>query len=277
MTAEYWIAKYVEDAFRNETRNVGVFVRHKGEVVCKLIGERDDGSLDQRRIRGLFPYSGVYPQWHEYWRECVAQNDLNAIVNAATENFYATYGGFVTDTGDDSATIVADFLYSLLISPGGVPEAYEWSEEASVEVSLLADVSAAFADFRLLADNLKLEAPHPIERNRPVTGKSVTHVPSFTQKNGHLYVMESIDLSLTKQKHIKERAGWMAYMFSDIRDEHPEAESFSIVRPDPDDGAEAVQYARSVLDKTSHIIDWTNENQRNAFLQERRRVALTFG
>ena len=54
MTATYWIAKYVEDPFRNEPRNVGVIVLKNGVSVGKFFGERDNGTLDQRKLKAMF-------------------------------------------------------------------------------------------------------------------------------------------------------------------------------------------------------------------------------
>lgn len=276
MTTEYWIARYVADPIRGEAKNVGVFVRHKGELSAKLIGVRDDGSADNRRIRGMFSQPAVFNQWQEFWSDCVKTQDLQSILKGNTTNFLVTEGGSVSDTGNDPIRDVVNFLYSLTVSEGGAVEAFDWANDTSPEMDLLADVSAAFEGDQILA-GLSLSPAHPIERNQTIVGKSVPHTPSFSQRNGRLYVMESIDLGLTKQKPIRERAGWMAYMFSDIGESHPDAVSISIIRPQKGEELDAARFARTVLSDTSEVIDWSDDRQRNAFIQERKRIALSLG
>jgi len=277
MTTEYWIAKYVSDPFRGETKNVGVFVRHNGQIAAKLIGVRDDGVVDNRRIRGIFSQPTVFNQWQDFWQECIAEQDLQSILNGNTTNFFVIEGGSVSDAGNDPINGICDFLFSLIVSDGGAVEAFEWNNEASYEMDLVADVSSAFEETLILADLTNQNNPHPVEKNQAVPGKSVVHTPSFSQRNGRLYVMESIDLGLSRQKPIRERAGWMAYMFSDIKESHPGTVSISIIRPEQGSGAEATRFARKVLSDTSEIVDWSDQSQRTAFLQERTRIAISFG
>ena len=92
-------------------------------------------------------------------------------------------------------------------------------------------------------------------------------MPSFTQRNGHLDVFDYIDLNSKRIDKIKERAGWMAYMFSDLKEADRNTGTFSLVRPAENDG-EAVQYARIVLGNESAVVNWMDQNERAAFLRE---------
>jgi len=94
MSASYWIAKYVEDPFRNEPRNIGVIVSLDGILDARFLGERDDGTVDARKLRG-FTYPAVYSQWREFWRRKIRARDLNAITDGDTANFYVAFGGEV--------------------------------------------------------------------------------------------------------------------------------------------------------------------------------------
>jgi hypothetical protein len=69
----------------------------------------------------------------------------------------------------------------------------------------------------------------------------------------------------------------MAYMFSDIKEANPTAASFSIVRPAREDSAGSVDYARNMLEGASNIINWGDIGQRQLFLQERTRIAVSLG
>jgi hypothetical protein len=274
--ARYWIAKYVDDPFRNETRNVGVIVSLGGNTAARFVGERDDGQFDGRKVKG-FAFPEVYSQWRDYWREAVDAARIDEIVASPTANFFVVFGGEVSDVGDGDARAVGAFLFSLLVSEGGIAEAFQWGDEEEIEASLSDEISQALKESHILGDDGTLLAAHPVQRGRLVQGHRVPHTPSFSQENGSLYVMEHIDLSSRKRKTVQERAGWMAYMFSDIKDAHPGAVSYSIVRPARDDAAGSVSYARQMLDGASNIVDWANSAQRREFVQERTRIAVSLG
>ncbi len=87
--------------------------------------------------------------------------------------------------------------------------------------------------------------------------------------------MEHIDLAQVRQNKTKERAGWMGYMFSDIREGNPDCEAYSLVRPEKAFGAAPIEYAKEVLSKESRVVNWSDEREKGAFLEERRRIAET--
>jgi hypothetical protein len=68
MSTKYWVAKYIEDPMRNETRNVGIFVDHNGIKAARFLGERDDGVFDARKLGSKFIFPNVYIQWRSFWR-----------------------------------------------------------------------------------------------------------------------------------------------------------------------------------------------------------------
>lgn len=190
----------------------------------------------------------------------------------------------MSDTNDDPIEKVISFLYNLLVSDGGAAEAFALNELQEGAMNVDMPQAEAFQDMSVVLEQSLSSAGlsdatniHPILKDQPVSGRSVEHRPSYSQQNGRLYIMESIDLSLTKHKVIRERAGWMAYMFSDIKEVHPSAVPISIIRPERDSSLDAVRFARSVLGSTSEVIDWSNEDQKSAFLRERTRIASTFG
>src|SRR3954454_8601622 len=125
MTVSYWIAKYVDDPFRNEPRNVGVVVSLNGVLAARFVGERDDGTFDARKLGKLFTHPTVYAQWREFWRSKVRARDVDAVLKATTPNYYMQSGGEVSDTGSDDPYDICQFLYNLLIGEG-VVQAFEW-------------------------------------------------------------------------------------------------------------------------------------------------------
>jgi hypothetical protein len=276
MSARYWIAKYVEDPLRNEPRNVGVIVSMPEGIAARFAGENEEGTIDRRKLQ-RFKYADIYIQWIDYWRSQIRADQLDEIVHSPTPNYYVAVGGEVADTGADAPAIVCNFLFSLLVSEEPMMQAFELAEQAATEQELPTEVSKAFSDLALLAEAPTLQVRHPIKKNEPIQGAHAVHKPSFSQTNGRRYIYETIDFGVKRQKLIRERSGWMAYMFSDIRRENSNLEAFSIIRPAPDDGGEATEYARAVLGGDSQLVDWRDDAQRKRFLNERQRIAETIG
>jgi hypothetical protein len=275
MTVRYWIAKNVEDPLRNETRNVGVIASDGRSLAARFVGERGTGELDRRLLGQRFRHPDVYLQWLAYWRKEIDQGYLEAVLRATTANYFVTEGGETTDTDSDSVETVCAFLYSLLVSENPVMQAFELAEEEDETRGLDSEISHALSDLNILSNVPKLDARHPVRRHEPVRGKRVVHKPSFSQKNGRLYVYEAIDLTMKRPKTIRERAGWMAYMYTDIKQEEQSAETYSIFRANPDDGGEAVEYAKKMLSGESTLVNWSNDNERKRFLTDRQRVATS--
>ncbi|WP_315783022.1 hypothetical protein [Bradyrhizobium sp. SZCCHNPS1003] len=275
MTVQYWIAKNVEDPFRNETRNVGVIARDACGIAARFIGERDTGELDRRLLGQRFRYPDVYLQWLNFWRSEIGLGRMDSILKAKTPNYFVVEAGEITDTGGDSVEAVCAFLYSLLISEAPVMEAFELGEEEDLTRGLDSEISHALTELNLLADAPKFGVRHPVMREHPVRGKHVVHKPSFSQKNGRLYVYEAIDFTMKRPKIVRERAGWMAYMYADIKQEDETAETFSIFRPNSDDGGETVEYAKKILGGESMLVNWADDNERKLFLSDRQRVATS--
>jgi hypothetical protein len=271
MSARYWIAKYIEDPLRNEPRNIGVVALTADGIAARFAGENEEGVIGRRRLQ-RFKHADVYIQWIDYWRGEIEAKRIESIVQNATPNYYVVEGGHVSDTGADSAIAVCNFLFSLLVSDEPVMRAFELADEVAREQELPAEVSNMLAELDLLADAPTLHVRHPIRRNAPVKGAHATHKPSFSQLNGRQYIYETIDFNITRPKLIRERSGWMAYMFKDIKQESPDTETYSIIRPTEDDN-EGTDYARAVLEGDSKLIDWRDDTQRKRFLNERQVIA----
>ena len=273
MSTKYWIAKYVEDPLRNEPRNVGIVLEQGGRLSARFLGERDDDTLDGRTIRAKFSHPNVYTQWHSYWRKQITSGDIQELLRRSTSNYFVVEGGEVSDVGSDPASEVCQFLFDMLVG-GGPLEAYRWQTDEDGNMTLASEIVDALDRLHVLAKENELFAPHPVVRERPITGKHVTHRPSFSQQNGRLYVFDHIDLSGPRPNKIKERAGLLGYMFSDIRASQPNAITYSLVRPAHQNPVDAIQYANSVLGSESHVVNWADDQERSRFLEERKQAAI---
>lgn len=277
MSAQYWIAKHVDDPFRNETVNIGIIVLKDDVYAARFFGEREDGFLDGRGYTKSFRHPAVFAQWREYWREQIDSGLVAEAVSARTANFYLDVGGDVADTGTDSAADVSAFLYGMLVSKSTQPAALfyplaEVDEDATAPAALQGSIQDAFAELNILASERDLLVRHPIVQEKPISGRHVRHTPSFSQRNGHLSVIEYIDFNNRFVKQTRDRAGWMAYMFSDIASLEGDAEAFSLIRPAANDSG-AIDYAKALIGGESRIVNWNDDNARASFLNGRQTAA----
>src|SRR5437016_2061747 len=149
MAPHYAVAKYIRNPLRQEPVNVGVLLWANGQVLTRFLGESDAGF----RVGGLsrlFNDWKVYEQWVDYWRTSISRPSVydpatkkevdprnpafvEYLVRSSRENFVVWDGGEVWDVGSDSPRDVLNYLYALLVSPGGYEEALRVQEVASTE------------------------------------------------------------------------------------------------------------------------------------------------
>lgn len=275
-SARYWVAQYVRDVFKNEAKNVGVFVELDGAVECRFLGETD-GEIDGRKLK-LFSYPDVYRQWVAYWRAEV-NRDLRGVIEAPASNYRVVEGGEVDgllpeERGAESMREVTNYLYSALVSEGGFAEALGAGPEAEQQV-LAGEVLDALKQADVLEASWQV-LPHPVRRGAPVKGNlGVEHRPAFSQENGRLYVMETVDFTLPRRQPSRDHAGWSAYMFSDIRNLRQDAQGIAVVRVTEQDEheSEEVRSSLAILRNEGDVVNWLREPERARFLAERKEVA----
>ena len=280
MKAHYWIAQYLPDLFRNEPRNVGVIAQVGPTVVARFVGEMPDLQVDGRKIKG-FRYPGVYRQWVGYWRSRLSAVSPDALKQESGHHYRVVDGGLATDVEPDSPEEVVNYLYALLVSDGGFLEAIKTEDERVETIErqpLQSDIEAAFRDAQILTDTDDLlTPPHPIRRGVRLRGASGVYTPAFVQRNGRCFVMESIDFTGRLAQRSRDHAGWSAYMFKDLRSEQQDIEAIAIVQVSEDNlNDEAVQNGYDLIEKEANcIVHWDDTDQRQSFLEERRKVALS--
>ncbi len=267
MSMHYWVAQHISDLFRNEPRNIGVFVRNEEQMAARFIGETENSQIDGRKLKG-FSRPEVYRQWVEFWKDQIPRNRPEDLVKSSGSHYRVVSAGKVSDTDNDTPEMVVNYLYSLLVSEGGLKEALE-NEEDSLEdpaISLQDDLITTLMENELLeSDDLFIH--HPIRKNVKIPGKNLSHTPAFVQENGSLYVMEPIDFTQSRKKYSKDHAGLSAYMFRDIRDSISNVSSIAIVKVTEEDlEVEDVQYGMAVLENEADIVNWLDSKQKSQFI-----------
>ena len=276
---QYLIAQHIAVPLRQEAANVGVLVKHGDSVGCRFIGENEPGRLDGRRLKS-FRFPDVYRQWVKHWRDHLELNrelSIEDLTEYNTAHYRLVQGGVVVDVGSDPVQKVVDYLFRLLVKDDG--EAYEDKVSASAMAvpSLKKEIARAFAERGLLASaagGRELFAPHSIVENEEMSGTSdARYRPQFSQENGRLYLMESFDLT-TPDGNMESRAGFVAYMYRDIAETRGPIKAFSLVRGlAQSEARQEIRNSMCVLQAESEIVDWTDSQARNGFLEERLRVA----
>lgn len=272
-SAKYMIAQYITDLFRNEPKNIGVFIELNGDVFAKFLGEMESGEIDGRKLKG-FKSPDTYRQWIDYWRKIVTTNKFNDLTNASGAHFRVIEGGEIEDFETDSVEQIANSMYSMLISEGGYLEATTGlSEEVQPQIfSLENELSGQFKERNLFNEN---QVIHPVKKKIAVQGLSLIHKPTFSQENGALYVMEAIDFTTSQKGRSIDHAGLSAYMFKDIRDKNSKkVETISIIKLNESDlENEDVTYGYRMLKNESHIINWLIEKERQDLLKQCENIA----
>lgn len=276
MNTQYWIAQHIEDLFRNEARNVGVFVQLENELIGRFFGEVDAGLIDGRRLRG-FSYPDVYRQWIAFWRRELQQGDPERLVETSGSHYRVLEGGVIDGTEGSSAQDVLNYLYALLVSEGGLTEALGKSDAAieTAVFSFVDEVASRFLENQILIDIGDLLVRHPIRRSVEVKGRiNAVHVPAFVQENGRLSIMETVDFTTKYKRRSRDHAGWSAYMFRDVKAANDNAETIAIVKVTEDDRMNYdVDNGLTMLQAEAAIIPWLEVGTRERFIQDRIELA----
>lgn len=270
--ARYFIAQHVADPLRNEPRNIGVIVAVGNERTARFIGDTGAGKVDGTKVRFL-QYPDVYRQWVSHWWSLVKADsfDLDRLSESSKEHYRMIDAGEVANIGSDSVHDVANYLYAAMVSEGNLALALGGDDDIE-SAPLQEDISEAFAAAAILSDNESTPSiPHPVQRGKSVRGKaSKPHHPAFVQDNGELLVADAVDLTTSRQAWARDRSGLLAFMFSDIRAEHPNANAVSIIRVTAEGAkSDKIAYAMSLLESTSRLVNWLDTDARNTFIRER--------
>lgn len=275
-SARFYIAQLTPDLFRREPTNVGIIVQKEDTVVARFVGERPVGEIDKRQLKNIGA-PDVYLQWVEYWRRLLKKPKLSdkELFDANGGHFNVIAGGEVSDIGNDSIQQVMDYLYPLIVSDGGLFEALGKKEAAEglTEITLKKKITQAFENVSILEAGSSQNVwtpPHPVRKERPVAGKIAIHTPAYSQENGKLIVMETIDFNTRQKVHAKEHSGFAAFIFRDIKDAIENAETVAIIQlASADKDNPTVAYSLSLLEKTAdRIVNWSVMPQREQFINK---------
>ena len=157
MSVSVLLAKYVPDRRRNEPRNVGVLVLgDSGPGVVKFLGQRDDGTINGRRIpRNLLRDLESYKLWVEHWADSARQGpdaiqDLEAARSAA---YYVVRAGeILSDPQLDDFEALAERYFAELVTVSESKEGQTRSEQLTEAVDVLVETVATLEEVEVKRD-----------------------------------------------------------------------------------------------------------------------------
>src|SRR5262245_8191524 len=114
--AQFLIAQYLSDPMRREPKNIGLIVVKDGKCDARFLGEQS-GGIDLRSIRWARD-AQLYQHWVESWREQIEDGPgglLERLSETNGGNYDVILGGHVTDANGDTAALICERLFPLLV------------------------------------------------------------------------------------------------------------------------------------------------------------------
>ncbi len=160
--AEYLIAKYVPDPFRNEPINIGVLTWVDGIVASQFLGQQSNGFIDAR-VAGLSKVRSTanYKQWVKTWKNKASQHTLStsefgqvprtspdflrALSTYSSGAFILEFGGeLLEDVAISGLDDVTSYLFERLV--GTPDETPQYKKPDEVRDELLKDAEISFEE-----------------------------------------------------------------------------------------------------------------------------------
>lgn len=283
--ARYFIAQHMRDVFRREPRNIGVFVEKSDFIVSRFLGEnRETGKFDGRSLSpSVVSSPKAYRVWVSHWKKAVEKSGpeaLNRIMLEGAPEFTIIFGGEVTETGSDSPADICEYLYSLLVSHGGLSEALGSQEADESTGELRAEIVSDLRNLGLMYSNPQSWVRHPVLADQQLRGARYWHpISMYQESTEECWAMEPINFTTPRKRTATERAGYLSHIFDDLllrdRSEGKRVNTVAIVRARPEDlSNKLVDYSLSMLrDTGTNVVDYFDQDSRKKFLSERESVA----
>lgn len=172
--AEYLVAKYVPDLFRNEPINIGVIAWLDGSVALRFLGQKPDGRIDGRAggLAGTIKSIPNYKQWIESWTRKASKSELScrgvgsvsksspdflrALAACGGGNYMLEPGGELIDEADaNEVNEITAYLFERLVGTPEEKTPHKTPEEVRDE--LLREAEVTFDDRVKLNHRVPLE------------------------------------------------------------------------------------------------------------------------
>ena len=269
--AEFMLCQYMGDTVRREPRNIGVIVVRDSEVACRFLGESQSG-IDGRSLKFIREVD-AYKQWVIHWKRLVAKGDKELskrLLSSGKRNYFVIPGGSLAGSESDELDYVCDYLFSTLVSNGGVDELDDESDSLKSSKTLERLVATVFREASILGDSSRLRAP--VYRDKDLMGINHFHRFAFAQTNGVVRGIEVFDFNTIKSKQLKHHAAWTKVAFDEVKKamgNHSVVDMVSIVQPAlRPEFKETEQYCIDMLQDSCGICDWSKQRERESLVMK---------
>lgn len=270
--AEYVICQYMPDPFRREPRNVGVIVKHGGQVLHRFAGESTSG-IDARRVRWIHD-SQAYRQWVRFWtKNCTQQDWKERLLSSGKRHYYVIDGGCLLGSEQHEAEKVVDYLFAVLVDNAGLDQLLHDTVDNELNREFKVEVSALFRQQGLMSNQIS-SGHGAIFADRDLFGLTQPHRFAFVQFNGHKRPMELFDFDRTPRKTLEYHAGWARNAFLDVCKADQNVQPFALVAPPESiQKREAFDYAQGLLETVCEWVNLRDPRQSQEFINDCKRVA----
>ncbi|GGK75099.1 hypothetical protein [Ornithinimicrobium pekingense] len=179
---QWYLVKLIPDLYRNEPKNVGLIVTRGREYHARFVGERDDLSIDRRRIPGAAPDREVYEAWIQYLRDRAAAGQLERSIermHERIESFTVERRGRILGHDSTPLPVLVEQIFPRLVTT---------PDEPATSTSLARAAKAAI-------DQVAVQITEDVDLD--LTDRlGVEHEVHFDFKavNGHITLMDRLTL-----------------------------------------------------------------------------------
>jgi len=274
MSSKYYVAKFMEDLARRETKNIGVFYVTESGISAKFLGEKANGTIDLRTVRSLIQHTPTYKQWIGYWRDALTQTKsseeiLAEVMSSARGNFVIEEGQglFLPKATSQSKIDQLDYLYKLIVD-----EFSQDVEGVSVQRSLSQRCDEIIRHYDLRRDPHFHESP-----TIPITiDGAPRHIrPSYRWLNGRDIYFQKVSIDETRLDPTQRDVTSAAWMFERLKEANQHSETKALVKFSRRDDGNATlpvsgqaEYADLLASVSDAIIDVDDDAEVDRFFSQ---------
>ncbi|MEU5906156.1 hypothetical protein ABZ780_17470 [Micromonospora sp. NPDC047467] len=249
MKANWYLVKYVRDAFRNEPVNIGVIITLDQHGVARFIGQRADGQIDGRRARSAVASPDTLRAWANYIRHHLAEGTFEEKLASLSARSLDNYrierrGALLEPLTSERLPQMAEDLFRELVR-----------EEPEKPAPTLDDLTN-----QLLYQKLQFPPDHKIEENvrYVIDLRGARREFSFDYRyvNGRASLLEKISLA-DREKSVETRVNDLLFRMEHIA-ESPDAgvtNFISLFDVGSNGSTAQVEHHLRAIEKFSHTIN----------------------
>lgn len=197
MNVQCWIVQFIADPFRQEPKNIGVFVDINGRKLPFFLGQSNMGdSVSQFKSKAIEANDGppvkAYYCWIDYWHECLAENKWEQILATQANNFKIIDNGTIAFQDDVKDSEILAYTYNRFVDKKS--QKRKQSKSSNIERR----VDRIFKSEHLLEKDLSRGILYPVEKQRKFHVKEIDYAPTYSQEHEKINIYEVFNFNMKK-------------------------------------------------------------------------------